>query len=259
MSALTLGMTVEDPPIVLVRNVQYDQVEGEALLLDVYYRPDSGARPVVMLIHGGSWRSGDKADWSRLAPDFVDAGYTVLVPNYRLAPPGGATLFPGPVGDLSLALGWARNNVHLFGGDAARIGMLGSSAGGHLALLAAGSPGNRPDVAGAYSAPVNLRRLYRQRILAGNIRNFLGCRPGACPDTYYSADPANSVSDSSPPTFLAYSTEEMIPQRHGAVMSRRLTEAGVTHTLHLREGQAHGLGLARRSMRQTISFLQQNL
>lgn len=259
MCATTVGMTFEDAPIILVRNVQYDQVEGEALLLDAYYSPDADERPVVMLIHGGSWRRGDKADWARLAPEFVDAGYTVLVPNYRLAPPGGGTLFPGPTTDLSLALGWARSNVHLFGGDPARIGMLGSSAGGHLALLAGGAGDDRPDVVGAYSAPVNLRRLDRQGILRNHIRNFLGCRPRACPSTYHSADPANSVTTSSPPTFLAYSTEEMIPQRHGKVMSRRLADAGIPHTLHLRAGKAHGLGLARRSLNKTIAFLQRNL
>ena len=245
-------------PILVVRNVQYGLGDGEPLLLDAYYSPTAENRPVVMLVHGGSWRRGDKSDWARFAPDFVDAGYTVLVPNYRLAPPNGTTFFPGPSVDLATAVRWTRGNAGLFGGDPARVGMLGTSAGGHLSLLSAGSNVDRPDVVGAFSAPVSLRSLYRKGILRYNIKNFLGCRPVVCPGTYRSANPANAAA-SSPPAFLAYSRSETIPVRQGRIMAANLAEAGIGHALLVRDGEAHGLGLARRTLPETLSFLQENL
>lgn len=260
IAALAVPATsLANDPVVLVRNIEYYNPDGQPLLLDAYYAAESSNRPVLLLIHGGSWRKGDKSNWARYAPDFVDAGYTVLVPNYRLAPPGGSSWFPTPLEDLNRAVQWARENAHAFGGDGNRVGMVGVSAGGHLSLLAAASPDNAPDAVAVYSAPVNLKKLMRQGILRDAIKNFIGCGLWVCPETYRVANPRNAITETYPPTFLAYSTYEMIPYQQGQIMATGLEQAGVPHTLFLRPGQSHGLPLAQRSMTETLAFLEQNL
>ena len=89
--------------------------------------------PLLVFIHGGYWRSLDKSDHSFIAPAFVQAGATVVVPNYALCPAVG-------VDDIVLqvmrSIEWTWRHADEFGGDASRIAVVGHSAGGHLAAMA---------------------------------------------------------------------------------------------------------------------------
>ncbi len=104
---------------------------GPAETLDVFPARGSGS-PVMVYIHGGYWRSLDKSDHSFVAPSFVQAGALVVVPNYALCPAVG-------IDDIALqmcrALAWVFHNAARFGGDPARIYLVGHSAGGHLAAM----------------------------------------------------------------------------------------------------------------------------
>lgn len=92
----------------------------------------SDQAPVVVFIHGGYWRSLDKADHSFIAPAFTSQGAHVVVPNYALCP-------AVTVSDITLqmvkAVAWVWRNIHRFGGDPRRMMLVGHSAGGHLAAL----------------------------------------------------------------------------------------------------------------------------
>jgi arylformamidase len=91
-----------------------------------------GLAPVVVFIHGGYWRSLDKADHSFIAPTFTAKGAHVVVPNYALCP-------AVTVSDITLqmvkAVAWVWRNIHRFGGDPSRITLVGHSAGGQLATM----------------------------------------------------------------------------------------------------------------------------
>lgn len=121
------------------------QVEGELSVpygkhpdetLDIFPAHAAGA-PVYLFIHGGYWKALSKDDSSFMAPAFHAAGATVVAVNYSLAP--GAAL-QTIVDQCRAALAWVYRNIHRYHGDAARIHISGSSAGGHLVgmLLARG-------------------------------------------------------------------------------------------------------------------------
>ena len=110
-------------------DVPYGVGAGETL--DIFPAPQAGA-PVLMFIHGGYWRSLDKADHSFIAPAFNAAGATVVVPNYALCP---AVTVEHITLQMARALAWVWRHAAGFGGDPARIALAGHSAGGHLATM----------------------------------------------------------------------------------------------------------------------------
>ncbi len=110
-------------------DIRYGEQAGETL--DVFPAAQPGA-PVLVFIHGGYWRSLDKADHSFLAPVFVEAGATVVVPNYALCP---SVTIETIALQMTRALAWVWRNSGVHTGDPNRIAVAGHSAGGHLAAM----------------------------------------------------------------------------------------------------------------------------
>lgn len=111
--------------------------------LDVAYGTDAAERldvypsqapkaPVLVFLHGGYWRSLDKADFSFVAPVFVQSGACVVVPNYGLCP---AVSIETIALQCAQALAWVHRHAAEYGGDPHRIVVAGHSAGGHLAAM----------------------------------------------------------------------------------------------------------------------------
>jgi arylformamidase len=94
--------------------------------------PGGPGAPVLIFIHGGWWRSLDKADHSFVAPSFTADGAMVVVPNYTLCP---AASIEQIVLQMTAAVAWVWRHAAQFGGDPSRLALAGHSAGGHLATM----------------------------------------------------------------------------------------------------------------------------
>ncbi len=112
-------------------------VDPNLLSLDLYAPATGQNHPVIVMVHGGGWQRGDKANANVAAQKvraFVAAGYIFVSVNYRLSP---AVKHPAHVQDVAKALAWVNQNIKRYGGNPGRIYLMGHSAGAHLAALVA--------------------------------------------------------------------------------------------------------------------------
>ena len=204
------------------------------LSADVFRGAGSGPRPFVVVVHGGSWRSGDKGESPWISRTLAASGLTVVDVRYRLAP---ANLFPTAVGDVKCLLGRLRERADAFGIDPGRAALLGRSAGGQIALVAAYSAGD-PRVAptcqtsdepvqavvGLY-APTDLAWGYqnpsRPDVVGGaeSYRAYFGGTPEERPEAYRLGSPQSWADRPLPRTLLIHGTlDRLVRAEH----SRRL-------------------------------------
>jgi arylformamidase len=102
--------------------------------LDIFPAGGTG-QPVLVFVHGGYWRSLDKADHSFMAPAFTQTGACVVVPNYALCGAKSDVTIEDITLHMVRSLAWVYRNIDQYGGDPARITVVGHSAGGHLAAM----------------------------------------------------------------------------------------------------------------------------
>jgi hypothetical protein len=119
-------------------------VDPDETSLDIHV-PDETAcgAPVVVWVHGGGYRTGDKRNGMRdKVRVFNDAGWILVSTNYRLTPEGreGSAEFPDPFDDVAAALAWVHEHIAEYGGDATRIALLGHSAGADIVANVAAEP-----------------------------------------------------------------------------------------------------------------------
>lgn len=123
-------------------DLEYGTAAGVSLKLDASVPEGDGPFPVAILVHGGGWNSGDKANvgsegrGADISPWFAPltaAKFTWFSINYRMAP---AHRWPACFEDVQTAIRWVKAHAREFKGDPTRIAIFGHSAGGHLATLA---------------------------------------------------------------------------------------------------------------------------
>lgn len=128
-------------------DVVFAEVDGQKLPLNLYLPKNADATnarrpPLVVFIHGGSWRAGS---YKTCPVDYLaEAGFAVASIEYRFT---NIAKFPAQIHDCKAAVRWLRANAEKYGYDATRIGVAGSSAGGHLAVLL-GTSGDVADLEG---------------------------------------------------------------------------------------------------------------
>ena len=121
------------PGIELTKDITYCRTPERDLKLDLYWHRDQlEPMPLIVWVHGGGWRGGNKRSGQRIAENFIEKGYNIASVSYRLSQ---EAIFPSQIIDCKGAIRWLRANAIDYNIDPDRIGAWGSSAGGHLVSL----------------------------------------------------------------------------------------------------------------------------
>lgn len=116
-------------------NIKYSETEGRSLNLDLYTPLENKKNlPIVILIHGGGWSSGNKEMNKPIAVYLAKNGFICASVEYRLSP---EELYPAGMYDIKASIKWIRQNANSFGADKNKIAIMGFSSGAQMASLAA--------------------------------------------------------------------------------------------------------------------------
>lgn len=265
----------------------FAQVDGKDLRLDVYSPTQNTANngASLIVVHGGSWSAGERSDFPQWNQMFAAQGFTVFDVDYRLAQPNYLTA----TGDVKCAVKWVKENAAKFKISPDRIALLGRSAGGHLALLAAYSAGDArlpascsqtdvsenvravisiyapTDLSWAYDNPAN------QRVIDGpqTLANFLGGSPHESDEMlerYVVASPVSHITRNTPPTLLIHGgQDQLVRPENMNLLADKLKQEGAPHkTLFIPYAQ-HGFDYnfngwaAQISESAILDFLRENI
>ena len=139
-AALMLSVATAEPR--QINDLVYSRGGGQEQVLDLEVPDTATPAPLVLMVHGGSWSSGSRGDFT--SPELVESGIAVATIDYRLAP---EALFPSNIEDVKSAVRFLRAHASEYHLDKSRFGAWGSSAGGHLVdLLALAGPAAGWDV-----------------------------------------------------------------------------------------------------------------
>ena len=222
-------------PEVAVSNHFYATEQGVQLMLDLYVRSDAPTpRPLVVVVHGGSWQSGDHTQLPGINRYLAARGYAVAAITYRLAPDH---VFPAARDDVFTAVAWLRERHKELGLDPTRIVLMGRSAGAQLALSAAYEAGT-DEFRGvvAYYPPTDMVWSWEHPTVPsildsfGNLSAYLGGDPKSAASNFRNASPIHFVSRESPPTLTVHGgRDELVFPEQSRMLQVRLSEVGVRH------------------------------
>jgi acetyl esterase/lipase len=266
------GMTIH-------RDVEYANVDGKSLKLDLYLPTHAGKPfPVLMWIHGGGWQAGGKGGpmTRAFAYPLVQSGFALASIEYRLSQ---EAIFPAQIHDCKAAVRWLRANAVTYGIDPSKIAAGGDSAGGHLAALL-GTTGNHPELEGNegnlsqssavqavcdFYGPADFLNWYKGTTPTGienpnnPIAKLIGGPVSTNPDKARAASPITYVSAQSCPFFIAHGDEDhLVPLEQSVLLNDALQKAGVSSTLYVSRGSGHGF-YDIVSLQHAFDFLKQNL
>jgi acetyl esterase/lipase len=114
------------------RDLSYADTKNERQTLDVYAPTEGKNHPVVVWIHGGGWKAGDKKGVQQKPQAFVDKGFVFVSTNYRFVP---NVTVKEMTGDIAKAIRWVHDHAQEYGGNPNSIFVMDHSAGAHLAAL----------------------------------------------------------------------------------------------------------------------------
>lgn len=206
--------------------------------------------PAVLMIHGGGWSGGDKGANREIniGTTLAQNGYVGMSINYALVgktdPPGIAT-WPQNIHECKLAVRWLRDNAERYHIDPDNIGVIGGSAGGHLAAMVT-LTGNQLNPPGEGDTSVKCGvdlygpvLWFEQR----DLRMFRKTREEA-PELYREADPRTYATKDAAPLLIIHGTADgTVPVADSEALAASLKAAGATHHLEIVPDAKHSFHL----------------
>jgi acetyl esterase/lipase len=242
------------PEVRLESDVVFARVGTRELKLDLAMpKDDVGRLPAIVCIHGGGWVGGDRKQMKQTIETLAEHGYVGISPDYRLAP---RDRFPAPIEDCKAAVRWLRANAATYHVDPQRIGVVGFSAGGHLACLLGvtakedgmeGEGGNA-DQSSAVQAVVSFfgptdlaQAVWSKEAQAKNLIPLLGGTPEEKAEAYRKASPMTYTGKSATPFLFLHGTEDrIVPFQQSQQLAEKLQRAGVSARVVPVVGEGHG-------------------
>lgn len=211
--------------------------------LDLYLPPGTEVRPLVIYIHGGGWRGGDKRSHGSLYRWLAERGYAVASVNYRLS---GSDKYPACIDDCTAAVRWLRSKAGEYQFDSKRIGLIGSSAGGHLvALLAVRNlEGAGVTCVVSYYGAHELNQTTGEGVQANTKApaELIGGTVEEKPAQWKEASCSTHVTKDDPPFLLIHGDKDTtVPLSESVEFQKKLTTAGVACELITVKNGGHGL------------------
>jgi acetyl esterase/lipase len=251
------------------RDLPYAGTDNPRQTLDLFLpkkRADEKPLPVIVFIHGGGWQKGDKSGGFRSVARFVESGrYAGVSVGYRLS---GEATWPAQVHDCKAAIRWIRANAKEHNLDPDRIGVWGTSAGGHLVSLL-GTSGDVKELEGDLGAHTGTSSRVSCVVNFFGPENFMTMLPPAAHANAVgaigalfggslkekaaeakAASPVTHITADDPPIFTAHGTKDpLVPFAQAQELDAALKQAGVPHLLMEMTGAGHGFRSAELDIR----------
>lgn len=221
-------------PLVKYQTFTYNTDKEVPLTLDFYPSFIGGKKPCVIVVHGGSWSSGDSRQLPELNSLLANAGYNVAAINYRMAP---KYQTPAPVDDIHEVFAYLRKHADELHIDTNNFVLLGRSAGAQIALLSAYSkpePGLKgvvnfygpADMVWGYSIPSNPLIMDSRKVM----EDYIGGNYKTVPAKFVASSPIEFVSKQSVPTLLIHGENDVLVSRyHSFKLDQKLTANNIQH------------------------------
>jgi len=248
------------PAIVVKRGVEYGRGGKVRLLMDMAWPKKKPAKPmpVVVLIHGGAWTMGDRANLDNWLKGYAAAGCVAASISYRFS---NVAPFPAQINDAKCAIRYLRAHAKKYFLDPDRIGVMGQSAGGHIAGLlgttggvkelegSGGWPGvsSRVQAVVCYFAPSDFPDWGKMpgydtwgHDTKSGMFMLLGGAITDRPEMAAKASPITYVTNDDPPFMLIHGTKDsIVPYRQSELLRDALKKGGVEAELVTIEGANH--------------------
>ncbi|MCW8131252.1 MAG: alpha/beta hydrolase [Planctomycetota bacterium] len=268
------ALRAEDAAVAWTRDVVFAEPGGEKLKLDLAKPAQGdGPFPIVVCIHGGAWRAGNKAGMREWLAALAAKGYAAALIDYRLAP---ASKFPAQIEDVKDAIRYLRAHAKDLKLDPERLATLGESAGGHLALLAgfteakdglegkpaADAPSTRVQAIVNFYGPTDFTsKTDWDAVRLAQAKDFLGTADQTA-EVVKKASPITYLDAKDPPVLTIHGADDrVVPVDQAKHLHEALKKDGVKEKLVVLEGQGHGWRGETKTdtMRQAVEFLNEAL
>lgn len=230
------------------KEIIFKRIGERELTIDIFSpHPSEHTKTAVILLHGGGWRYGNKSMMREFGRELAKHGFVAFAPEYRLldeAP------WPAQIKDVKSAIRWVRAKAAEWNLDLEKIALEGFSAGGHLALMAAGTPDaseykgdDNTHISDAISAVVAFFPPVEFSVAepgqgVSEAQLLLG--ENSSEEQAQKISPIHFVSRKFPPTFLLHGTaDKMVPHITSMRMHTELERYGVPVEMHLYPGHTH--------------------
>lgn len=283
VTVVTVSFLLKNDAPIISGDVEYGIAYKDKLKLDLYHPTNQvyEASPVIFYIHGGAWIRGTKTAinfdrFNGAVNTLREQGYTIVCPDYSLAGEG-RSVFPQCILDVYDAIDWTKKNASVYDLDTTNLGLLGESAGAHIAMMIAFpektlQPDKHPKTRFNYLidvyGPNDLTGIYNGRAVEQieaslkkvskifgsefNIKEYVfGFDPGKdsarANELLYLYSPINFLNKNEIPVLIIHGKkDQIVPVEQSMILKQKLDSLGVINEIHLLDSTDHNFRKATR-------------